>query len=93
MKIGLLMPFTGVPHGYVKKQLDELRRECDAVGRDFSTLDITVMGFIQGERAAVQEGLDKYLQTGTQRFVIGVQTLLKPEKYEAELTRLAALYV
>jgi probable F420-dependent oxidoreductase len=83
----------GVPHGYVKKQLDELRRECDAVGRDFLKLDITAMGFIQGDRAAVQEELDKYLQAGTHRFVIGVQTQLKPERYEAELTRLASLYV
>ena len=51
------------------------------------------MGFIPGDHAAVQEGLDKYRQAGTQRFVIGVQTQLKPEKYEAELTRLAALYI
>jgi len=83
----------GVPHGYVKKQLDELRRACDAVGRDFARLDITAMGFIQGERAAVQEGLENYRKAGTHRFVIGVQNQLKPENYEAELKRLASLYV
>ena len=44
----------GVPHGYLKNKLDELRRECDAVGRDFAKLDITAMGFVQGDRAAVQ---------------------------------------
>ena len=51
------------------------------------------MGFIQGDRAGVQEGLDKYRDAGAHRFVIGVQTQLKPDKYEAELTRLASLYV
>jgi len=83
----------GVPHGYLKKQLDELRRVCDAVGRDFARLDITAMGFIQGERAAVQEGLENYRKAGAHRFVIGVQNQLKPENYEAELQRLANLYV
>lgn len=83
----------GVPHGYVKKQLDELRRACDAVGRDFAKLDITAMGFIQGERAAVQEELENYRKAGAHRFVIGVQNQLKPENYEAELKRLANLYV
>jgi probable F420-dependent oxidoreductase len=83
----------GVPHGYVRKQLDELRRECDAVGRDFAKLDITAMGFIQGERAAVQEGLENYRKAGVHRFVIGVQNQLKPDNYEAELRRLANLYV
>jgi hypothetical protein len=31
--------------------------------------------------------------SGAQRFVIDVQTQLKPEKYEAALKRRAALYV
>jgi probable F420-dependent oxidoreductase len=83
----------GVPHGYVKKQLDELRRTCETVGRDFAKLDITAMGFIQGERVAVQEGLENYRKAGAHRFVIGVQNQLKPENYEAELKRLASLYV
>src|SRR6202050_5957652 len=83
----------GVPHGYLKKQLSELRRECDAEKRDFAKLDITAVGFVQGDRSAVQEGLKSYEEAGAHRFVIGVPTQLKPEKYEAELTRLASLYV
>jgi len=83
----------GVPHGYVKKQLDELRRECDAARRDFAKLDITAMSFIQGDRAAVQEGLENYRKAGANRFVIGVQNQLKPDNYEAELKKLASLYV
>ena len=51
------------------------------------------MGFIQGERAAVQEGLENYRKAGTHRFVIGVPNQLKAENYEAELKRLANLYV
>jgi probable F420-dependent oxidoreductase len=83
----------GVPHGYLKSKLDELRRECDAVGRDFAKLDITAMGFVQGDRAAVQAGVNEYAKAGTHRFVIGVPNQLKPDQYEAELTRLASLYV
>jgi len=83
----------GVPHGYLEKQLDELRRECDAAKRDFARLDITAMGFIQGDRSAVQAGLDNYRAAGAQRFVVGVPNQLKPDNYEAELKRLSALYV
>ncbi len=83
----------GVPHGYLKKQLDELRRECNAVRRDFAKLDITAMGFIQGDRSAVQQGLESYENAGTHRYVVGVPTQLKPEKYEAELKKLAGLYI
>jgi probable F420-dependent oxidoreductase len=83
----------GVPQTYLKNKLEELRRECDAVGRDFAKLDITAMGFIQGDRGAVQTGLEQYGKVGTHRFVIGVPNQLKPDQYEAELTRLASLYV
>lgn len=82
----------GVTHEYVKRQLEQLRRECDAAGRDFAKLDITAMGNITGERAQVQEGLAKFAAAGAPRFVIGVPTL-RPDGCEAELTRLASLYV
>ncbi len=82
----------GVPDGYLKKRLNELRRECDTARRDFAKLDITVMGNVTGERVQVQEGLAKYSAAGAHRFVIGVTTL-KPEACEAELTRLAKLYL
>lgn len=83
----------GVPHGFLKKQLEELRRECDAAKRDFAKLDITAMGFVQGDRAAVQKGLEEYGKAGAHRFVVGVPNQLKPDNYEAELKRLADLYV
>jgi len=83
----------GVPHGYLKKQLDELRRECDTAGRDFAKLDITAMGFIQGDRSAVQEGLTNYGKAGAHRFVVGVPNQLKPDNCEAELKKLADLYI
>lgn len=83
----------GVPHGFLKKQLEELRRECDTAKRDFAKLDITAMGFIQGDRAAVQSGLEEYGKAGAHRFVVGVPNQLKPDNYEMELKRLADLYV
>ena len=43
--------------------------------------------------SAVQESLGQYAKAGAHRYVIGVQTQLKPDQYEAELTRLASLYV
>ena len=51
------------------------------------------MGFIQGDRANVQEGVAQYAQAGARRYVVGVPTQLKPDQYEAELTRLASLYI
>jgi probable F420-dependent oxidoreductase len=83
----------GVPHGYLKKQLDELKRECDTAGRDFAKLDITAMGMVQGDRSAVQEGLENYAKAGAHRFVIGVPNQLKPDNCEAELKKLADLYI
>jgi probable F420-dependent oxidoreductase len=83
----------GVPQSYLHKQMDELRRECDAVGRDFLKLDITAMGFIEGDQRAVQNGLAQYASAGAGRFVIGVPRQLKPDNYEAELIRLASIYV
>jgi probable F420-dependent oxidoreductase len=83
----------GVPHDYLARQLEQLRRECDAAGRDFARLDITAMGFIPGDRSAVRAGLEAYRKAGAHRFVIGVQTQLKPDTYEAELKRLASLYI
>jgi probable F420-dependent oxidoreductase len=83
----------GVPSGYLKKQLELLRTECDSAGRDFAKLDITAMGFIQGDRSAVQAGLAEYEKSGAHRYVIGVPNQLKADNYEAQLTSLAKLYV
>ncbi len=82
-----------MPHDYVKAKVGELRRECDAVGRDFEKLDISALGLIEGGRSAVQKELELYRNAGAQRFVVGLRTQLRPDNYEAELTRLASLYV
>jgi probable F420-dependent oxidoreductase len=49
-----------VEYDYMKGQLDILKNECQAVGRDFSQLDITLMGGIKGERSQVQEELKRF---------------------------------
>jgi probable F420-dependent oxidoreductase len=82
-----------MPHDYVKSKVEELRRECDAIGRDFSQLEISPFGFVEGNRSAVHKGLEDYRKAGATRFVIGIRYQLTPDSYEAELTRLATLYL
>jgi probable F420-dependent oxidoreductase len=78
----------------VKGALAELREECGKVGRDFSRLDITVMGGLGDDRSKVQDELGKYAAVGVGRFVIAlVANPLGPQKYKSELERLAKLYV
>ena len=48
---------------------------------------------LQFDRSAVQAGVEQYAKAGAHRFVIGVPSQLKPDQYEAELTRLASLYI
>ncbi len=77
-----------------KSALAELREECQKVGRDFSKLDITAMGGLGDDRAKVRDELGKYAAVGVGRFVIAlVAGPLGPQKYKAELERLAKLYV
>jgi hypothetical protein len=73
--------------------VDELRRECDAVGRDFSRLDISAFGLIEGDRSTVQKGLEDYRDAGATRFVVGLRYQLTPTNYEGELQHLASLYL
>ncbi|HYL58764.1 MAG TPA: LLM class F420-dependent oxidoreductase [Candidatus Acidoferrales bacterium] len=75
-----------------KEKVDELRRECAAVGRDFSQLDITIMGAIQGDRAKVQDGLKEFAAAGAHRFVAGLGDFT-PETYENMLKKIGGLYV
>jgi hypothetical protein len=56
-------------------------------------LDITAMGFIEGDQRAVQNGLAQYAAAGAGRFAVAVPRQLKPDNYEAELVRLASIYV
>ncbi|HTT77572.1 MAG TPA: LLM class F420-dependent oxidoreductase [Candidatus Binataceae bacterium] len=76
----------------MKRDLAALKEECRTAGRDFSTLDITVMGGIQGDRAVTQKELERYAALGVGRFVVGLGTLT-PNDYKARLAKLAEQYV
>ena len=75
-----------------KEKVDELKRECAAVGRDFSSLEITIMSGIQGDRAKVQDGLKEFAAAGAHRFVAGLGDLTF-ETSEGALKKVASLYV
>jgi probable F420-dependent oxidoreductase len=88
----------------MKTHLARLREECDAVGRDFASLDITIFKReLRGDRAAVQAGLKEYEEAGVHRFVLMLvgkrldksdqYDLDRTESYGDELERLAALYI
>lgn len=79
----------------LRGELRKLRDECEHAGRDYQRLDITIMKReLRGDRASVQSGLREYEDAGAQRFVImQIGTRMTVATYEAELERLAALYV
>ena len=82
----------------LKERVDELKRECAAVGRDFAKLDITIMGGIGGDRAKVQDGLKEFAAAGAHRFVAGVGDLTSSGQFdykssEETLKKIASLYV
>jgi len=77
---------------YMKENLAVLKDECRAVGRDYSKLDITVMGALQGERVEVQEELSKFGELGVGRFVFQTGGLT-PDNYKSRLERFASLYL
>jgi probable F420-dependent oxidoreductase len=84
-------PVRITPDGF-RAGVAELKRECEANRRDFSRMDLTAMGFIAGERAKIQDELSKFAEAGARRYVVGGGTL-KPDRYEAELERLAKLFL
>lgn len=79
----------------LKDELGKLRAECAAANSDFARMDITIMRReMRGERTDVQAGLGQYAAAGAHRFVIMMlEAGLRPENYQAELRRLATLYV
>ncbi|HVN88329.1 MAG TPA: LLM class F420-dependent oxidoreductase [Candidatus Binataceae bacterium] len=79
----------------LREELGKLRGECARTGRDFNQLDITIMKReLRGDRASVQSGLREYEDAGAHRFVImQIGTRMTHSTYQAELERLAALYV
>src|SRR3984957_11380920 len=77
-----------------KSELSKLRVECTKAGRDYSTLDLTIMRTLRGNRAEVQSGLRQYEDLGMHRFVLTlIANRLSPDNYATELERLAALYI
>jgi hypothetical protein len=76
----------------MKESVGQLKEECRAIGRDFSKLDITCTGAIEGERAQVQEELKKFADAGVGRFVVMAGDVT-PANYKARLERLASLYL
>ncbi|MGH7916352.1 MAG: LLM class F420-dependent oxidoreductase [Candidatus Binataceae bacterium] len=81
-----------VDAAYMKENLAALRRECDAIGRKFSELDITVMGAATGERGQVQEELKRFADAGVRRFVVAGGGF-GPNDFKEKLARMASLYV
>lgn len=81
-----------VDPAYMKEHLAILKDECRASGRDYSKLDITVMGALQGERPQVQDELRKFADLGVGRFVFQTAPLT-PDNYKIRLERFAALYL
>jgi probable F420-dependent oxidoreductase len=81
-----------VNYDYMKEQLAVLKEECRAVGRDFSKLDITLMGALKGERPQIQDELKRLAGIGVGRFVVMVGSLT-PEDHVSRLEQYAALYV
>jgi probable F420-dependent oxidoreductase len=81
-----------VDYDYMKEQLLVLKEECRAVGRDFSKLDITLMGALRGERPQIQDEIQRLAAIGIGRFVVMVGSLT-PDDYVSRLEQCAALYV
>jgi probable F420-dependent oxidoreductase len=81
-----------VDYDYMKEQLVILKDECRAVGRDFSKLDITLMGGLKGERAQVQHELQRFASIGVGRFVVMAGTLT-PDNYASRVAQYASQYV
>jgi probable F420-dependent oxidoreductase len=79
----------------LRDQLSKLGDECDRARRDYSQLDITIMKrALRGDRAAVQDGLNEYVEAGAHRFVImQIGARMDASNYRSELERLAKLYV
>jgi probable F420-dependent oxidoreductase len=84
-----------LPPPVLRGELSKLRGECEIAGRDYGRLNITIMKReLRGDRASVQSGLREYEDAGAHRFVImQIGSRMTVATYEAELERLAALYL
>ena len=79
----------------LRDELTKLKRECEKAHRDFGKLDITIIKReLRGDRTSVQSGLREYEAAGAHRFVImQIGARMTSATYEAELERLAGLYL
>jgi len=78
----------------LKRDLAELREECAKAGRDFSKLDITLMGSFGNDRAKVRDELAASAELGVTRFVVAlVADALDSKRYQGELERIAKLHI
>lgn len=78
---------------YMRKQLAELKEECAKIGRDYSTLQTTVMISLPEERARVQEIVGGMAELGVDRIVEASATgpLFGVGDWRARLDRLVKL--
>jgi probable F420-dependent oxidoreductase len=81
-----------VDAAYMKENLATLKRECAAIGRDFSKLDITVMGPAHTDRGEAGDEMMELAELGVGRYVFALGTLT-PENYQKRLEQYAATYL
>src|SRR5262245_17574106 len=75
---------------FMSRKLAELKEECAKTGRDFRTLDITVMISLPDERTHAQELIAALAELGVQRVVeVSASEPLFAGNYRAKVERLA----
>jgi probable F420-dependent oxidoreductase len=77
---------------FMRRKLEELKRECGKAGRDFSKLDITLMISLKGDRVRTQELLAQLAELGVSRVVqVSASEPLFEGDYHAKLEQLARI--
>jgi len=77
---------------FMRRKLSELKEECHKVGRDFSTLDVTLMISLNGDRSQSQELLGQLGELGVRRVVeVSASEPLFVGDYRAKIERLARI--
>jgi len=81
---------TSKAGSFVKEKLASLKEECEKVGRDFKTLDITLLISLKNDRIQVQELIHQLEELGVHRMVeVSISEPLFAGDYKAKLDRLA----
>ena len=77
---------------FMRRKLSELKEECHKVGCDFSTLDVTLMISLNGDRSQSQELLGQLGELGVHRVVeVSASEPLFVGDYRAKIERLARI--